>query len=155
MDSEKAYFERWRCVFSFFCFRFTPSQFITLLCAKREQDYQRTFHFRFTAEQSFDILRGDWKMQGFKVLRFTVTKLYPLFVWGFANFSKFLIFFDNTVISWQRIIASYDSDQTVLNYSQLKFTFSSSLPNKSQVTKDINQICLALRPLFNEIWTMT
>ena len=28
-----------------FCYKFTLSQFITFLCAKREPDYQRTFHF--------------------------------------------------------------------------------------------------------------
>ena len=65
-----------------FGFRFTPSQFITLLCAKREQDYQRTFHFRFhrRAELRYFERRlksatiQDFKMHSHKTLPILILK---------------------------------------------------------------------------------
>ena len=79
-----------------FGFRFTPSQFITLLCAKREQDYQRTFHFRFhrRAELRYFERRlksatiQDFKMHSHKTLSILILK----FEMGFSLDTNIYIF---------------------------------------------------------------
>ena len=76
MDSEKVYFERWRCV-SFLASDSLPVNLSLCFVQKGNKIIKEPFTFAFTAEQSFDILRGDWKVQPFKILRCTRTKLCP------------------------------------------------------------------------------